>query len=145
MSAALLAPIFALVLWSIVMLLWVVAVRAPILAKLDLGGDQARGGRGVDLEKRVPREVSWPAHNYTHLMEQPTIFYATVLGLAFMGQGTALNVGLAWGYVAIRVVHSIWQAKVNTVPVRASLFLFSTVLLGILAVNGLLTALRLSA
>ena len=30
----------------------------------------------------APDEVNWKAHNYQHLMEQPTIFYAIVLTLA---------------------------------------------------------------
>ncbi|MBU0554661.1 MAG: MAPEG family protein [Alphaproteobacteria bacterium] len=145
MSVNLLVPVFALVLWSLVMLFWMVALRLPALAKLKIPPEQARGGRGQDLDRLLPREINWPAHNYVHLMEQPTIFYAAVVGLALLGQGTMLNVALAWGYVAIRIVHSIWQAKVNTIPVRVSLFFLSTILLAVLAVNGLLAALRLSA
>lgn len=143
MSASLIAPVMALVLWSIVMLVWMLALRLPALARLKITSEQARGGRGTDLDRLLPREINWPAHNYVHLMEQPTIFYATAISLAVMGQGTALNLGLAWGYVALRVVHSVWQAKVNTIPVRASLFFLSTVLLGVMAVNGLMAALAL--
>jgi len=141
MSANLIAPALALVLWSLVMLVWMVAMRFPALMKLKLNAEQARGGRGTDLDKILPREINWPGHNYVHLMEQPTIFYATVIGLAVLGQGTPLNVGLAWTYVALRVVHSIWQAKINTIPVRAGLFfLFSGVLM-LLAANGFMAAL----
>jgi len=145
MSANLIAPAMALVLWSIVMLVWLVVVRLPALRRLRIPPEQARGGRGGDLDRLLPREINWPAHNYVHLMEQPTIFYATAIGLAVLGQGTPLNVGLAWAYVAIRIVHSLWQAKVNTIPVRASLFFLSSILLAVLAANGLLAALRLSA
>ena len=35
-----------------------------------------RGTRGADLEGNMPDEAHWQAHNYEHLMEQPTIFYA---------------------------------------------------------------------
>lgn len=141
MSANLIAPALALVLWSLIMLVWMIAMRFPALMKLKLNSEQARGGRGSDLDKILPREINWPAHNYVHLMEQPTIFYATVLGLAILGQGTPLNVGLAWTYVGLRVVHSIWQAKINTIPVRASLFFLFSVVLMILATNGLIAAL----
>jgi hypothetical protein len=141
MSTNLLAPVFALVLWSLVMLVWMVALRLPALAKLKLTTEQARGGRGSDLDRILPREINWPAHNYLHLMEQPTIFYATVLSLALLGAGTPLNLGLAWAYVGLRIVHSVWQARVNTIPVRASLFFLSSILLLVLAANGLRIAL----
>jgi len=145
MSANLVAPVMALVLWSIVMLLWMMALRLPALMKLRIPPEQARGGRGGDLDRLLPREINWPAHNYVHLMEQPTIFYAAALGLAVLGAGTPLNIGLAWAYVILRVLHSLWQARVNTIPVRFALFALSSVVLGVLAVNGLVAALRLSA
>lgn len=142
MSLNLLAPALALILWSLVMLIWMMALRLPALARLKLNTEQSRGGRGGDLDKILPPHINWPAHNFINLMEQPTIFYPTILALVLLGQGTPLNLGLAWAYVAIRVVHSIWQAKVNTIPVRASLYLVSTIVLLILVANGLLAALN---
>ncbi|HZV17459.1 MAG TPA: MAPEG family protein [Sphingobium sp.] len=141
MVAPMIAPALALVIWSLVMLVWMAAVRMPALAKLKLDPEQARGGRGQDLDRILPREANWPAHNYAHLMEQPTIFYATVLAIAILGAGTPLTVGLAWSYVGLRVIHSIWQATVNSIPVRSSLFFLSSVVLLVLAVNGLVIAL----
>ena len=74
-------------------------------------------------------------------MEQPTIFYPTVLVLALLGQGSDLNLALAWGYVALRIVHSIWQATVNTIiPVRFGLLVLSTICLIILAIHALMAA-----
>ena len=142
MSADLVAPALALVLWSFVMLLWTMMLRIPALAKLKLTTEQSRGGRGSDLDRLLPREVNWPAHNYAHLMEQPTIFYATVLGIAIIGGATPLHVGLAWTYVGLRVVHSIWQATVNTIPVRAGLFVIYSLVLFVLAASGFMTVLR---
>lgn len=141
MTAPMIAPALALVIWSLVMLVWMAALRIPALAKLKIDPEQARGGRGQDLDRILPREVNWPAHNYVHLMEQPTIFYATVLAIAILGAGTPLTVGLAWTYVGLRVIHSIWQATVNSIPVRSSLFFLSSLVLLVLAVNGLVVAL----
>jgi hypothetical protein len=141
MAASLVAPALALVLWSLVMLIWMLARRVPALVGLKLSTEQSRGGRGSDLDRLLPREINWPAHNYAHLMEQPTIFYATVLGMAIIGAASPLNVALAWAYVGLRVVHSIWQASVNTIPVRASLFFLYSIVLAILVVNGLIAAL----
>ena len=71
-------------------------------------------------------------------MEQPTIFYATVAILAIANAGGGTNTTLAWAYTGLRIVHSIWQATVNTViPVRFGLFVLSTFCLLALAINAL--------
>jgi hypothetical protein len=131
-----LAPPAVLVLWSLVMLLWMSATRFPAFAKAGLKvGEAEPGSRYVDVETMMPAKVNWKSHNYTHLMEQPTIFYAAVLILALAGEGSGINLAFAWAYVAIRVVHSIWQATVNIISVRITLFTISTLCLWVLAIN----------
>ena len=136
MGSPILAPAAVLVLWSVVMLYWMAGTRLPAMAKLgnDLKNAK-RGGRGQDLEGRVPDSVSWKSHNYTHLMEQPTLFYAVVAILALAGAGDGLNAQLAWGYAGLRIAHSLWQSLVNTIPVRFTLFLASSLCLTVLAIN----------
>lgn len=136
MQAQILTPAAVLVLWSIVMLFWMAGTRLPALTRMGGLGKAKPGGRGQDLEGVLPAEINWKAHNYSHLMEQPTLFYATVMILAIMG-AASLDVMLAWGYVVLRIVHSIWQATVNRVPVRFSLFLLSTLCLIGLALRAL--------
>ena len=131
-----LAPPAVLVLWSLVMLLWMSATRFPAFARVGLKVKEAeRGSRYVDVESMMPARVNWKSHNYTHLMEQPTIFYATVVILALAGDGSGINVTLAWAYVAIRIMHSIWQATVNIISIRITLFTLSTLCLWVLAIN----------
>ena len=141
MQAQILAPAAVLVLWSIVMLFWMAGTRLPAMKKLGSGVGEAKpGGRGQDLEGVIPDHVNWKAHNYSHLMEQPTIFYAAVVIVAMMGAGS-LDVLLAWIYVGLRIVHSIWQATVNKVNIRFLLFIGSTVALVILAVRAVMMTL----
>jgi hypothetical protein len=141
MQAQMLAPAAVLVLWSLIMLNWLALTRLPPLFKQPGGLAAAKkGGRGVDLEGVLPDSVQWKSHNYTHLMEQPTIFYAASLIIAIMG-AAELDVTLAWAYVALRIVHSLWQALVNTVPVRFTLFLVATVCLLVLAVRAVMITL----
>lgn len=129
MQAQMLAPAATLVLWSLVMLIWMAATRLPPLFKQPGGLGAAKpGGRGVDLEGVLPDSVNWKGHNYTHLMEQPTIFYPTVVILAMMGP-SASDITYAWAYVALRIVHSIWQSTINTVTIRFALFLISSICL----------------
>ncbi|SMC32200.1 MAPEG family protein [Novosphingobium sp. B1] len=136
MQVQILTPAAVLVLWSIVMLFWMAGTRLPALTKMGGLGKAKPGGRGQDLEGVLPDEINWKAHNYSHLMEQPTLFYATVMILAIMG-AASLDVMLAWGYVVLRIIHSIWQSTVNRVPVRFSLFLLSTLCLTGLALRAL--------
>ncbi len=136
MNSPILAPAAVLILWSLVMLVWMAGTRLPAMSKIGMDLSKAApGGRGVDIDPNVPPSVAWKSHNYAHLMEQPTLFYAVVGILALAGAGTGLNVTLAWGYVVLRVLHSIWQALVNTIPIRFGLFLLSSICLIALAVN----------
>ncbi len=136
MSASLLQPVFVLVLWSLIVLFWMIAKRIPAMSKASIPAEDMVGGRGQDLDRILPKRINWPAHNYAHLVEQPTLFYAIMLALAVMGHATSLTVTLAWTYVGLRIVHSLWQILVNTIPVRASLFTLSTLVLVALAVDG---------
>lgn len=128
MQTQVLAPAAVLVAWSLFMLVWMAATRLPALAKLKMPAEQTRGGRGSDLDGVLPAVTQWKAHNYNHLMEQPTIFYALVAILA-IGGAAQWDVRFAWAYVALRVVHSLWQAMVNTLPVRITLFTLSSIVL----------------
>ena len=90
MLAQMLAPAAVLILWSLVMLFWLAGTRFPALAKLGVKVSNAPPGvRGQDSEDQLPPSVNWKSHNYTHLMEQPTIFYPTVLVLALLGLSSA--------------------------------------------------------
>jgi hypothetical protein len=134
----LLAPLVALVAWSLVMLFWTAFVRFRAMKRAGLTVGARPGGRGQDLEGVLPPEANWPAHNYAHLMEQPTIFYAIVLALVLMGFDHQINVWLAWGYVALRVVHSLVQVTSNIVKVRFLIFLLSTLCLLSLTIHAAL-------
>ncbi len=138
MDKTILAPAAVLVMWSLIMFLWLAVTRLPALAKSGIVLKTAPpGGRGVDLETVLAPSVNWKSHNYTHLMEQPTLFYAAVGILALAGVSGGLNTQLAWAYVILRIVHSLWQSLVNTIPIRFSLFFVSTLCLFVLAVNAL--------
>ena len=78
---------------------------------------------------------NWPAHNYTHLLEQPTIFYAIVFVLVFMGFDAPINLWLAWTYVGLRILHSLIQATLNVVKWRFFIFLLSTLCLLALTIH----------
>ncbi len=138
MPQEILKPVAVLAAWSLVMWAWMVAVRLPALkaAGIDLG--KLTGGKGMDADRVLPPKAQWPSHNYNHLMEQPTVFYAVALILAILGAGGGLNATLAWGYVGLRIAHSLVQATFNRVSIRFALFVLSTLCLVALSLHALL-------
>lgn len=133
-----LKPAVILIAWTLVMLVWTLATRMPALKKAGVDVKTLRGGKGSDADRVLPAEKQWVAHNYNHLLEQPTAFYAVVVILALIGHGHGMNVWIAWAYVGIRIVHSIVQATWNRVIVRFVLFLASTLALVALTLHAVI-------
>ncbi|NJR20402.1 MAG: MAPEG family protein [Hyphomonadaceae bacterium] len=131
-------PAAVLILWTMVMLTWIAVSRFPAIAKVPkekLRTLPPVGARGQDLERVLPDHVNWKAHNYSHLVEQPTVFYAAIFILALVGSSNGVSLWLAWAYVVIRIAHSLWQATINTIPIRVLLFALSSICLIGLAVQ----------
>jgi hypothetical protein len=125
-----LVPVVALVAWTLVVLIWMAIARAREFRRLGITrGSIPDGARGVDLEGRADPRAQWKSHNYNHLMEQPTIFYAIALTLALMNFGGGINYWLAWGYVGLRIVHSLIQCTVNVVRYRLTVFALASLCL----------------
>ena len=144
MEQEILKPLAVLAGWTMVMWIWMYATRIPAINKLpkptEAGADQ--GWTGAMLEGLIPREIQWKAHNYNHLHEAPTVFYAVALALAFVGQGNGLNATIAWAYVALRIVHSVFQSTVNKVMPRFVLFALSSLCLMALTLHLLMAVFR---
>src|SRR5690606_29906357 len=128
-------PVLALIAWTFVMWIWLYATRIPALrrAKIDLA-EVSRTGAKLDLPPKVTRV----ADNYNHLHEQPTLFYALALAAQLIGAGDPINIGLAWTYVLLRIVHSLVQATVNIIPLRFAIFAAGSAVLLIVLVRTVL-------
>jgi hypothetical protein len=133
MPSTILQPVVVLVLWSMVMWAWLYATRIPAMQKAKVALDPTL--TTAELSARLPPAVRWKADNYNHLMEQPTVFYAAALVLAVAGQGDGLNAMLAWGYVVLRIVHSLIQATANVIMLRFIVFMLASLVLVALAVH----------
>jgi len=142
MNADILKPVAVLIAWSLVMLVWTLVVRAPALKKAGIDINKVVGGKPGGLDGVIDEKAQWPAHNYMHLMEQPTIFYAAAMVIALTGTGNGINAWIAWGYVGLRVVHSILQATVNIIRYRFMLFALSTICLVALSLHALMAVFR---
>jgi hypothetical protein len=132
---AILGPVATLALWSMLIWVWMYATRIPAMQRAKIDTKNLVGGTGQNLEDLLPPHVQWKAHNYNHLMEQPTVFYAVALALAIGGMGDGLNAMLAWAYVALRIAHSLVQVTVNRVMVRFFIFALGSLVLFALCIH----------
>ncbi|MBX9643658.1 MAG: MAPEG family protein [Novosphingobium sp.] len=128
-QADILQPLAVLAGWTMIMWIWMYVTRIPAMGKAGIDSKTLVGGTGKNLDEVLPGEIQWIAHNYNHLHEAPTVFYAVALALAITGQGDGLNAQIAWGYVLLRIAHSLVQALWNRVLVRFLLFALSSLCL----------------
>ena len=94
------------------------------------GGERTR--RSYNVHRRssgCPSRRAGFAESYNHLHEQPTIFYALMFFAALTGGNDQTALALAWGYVGLRVIHSLVQATVNRIVVRFSIFMLASLVL----------------
>ena len=119
-------PVVSLMIWTVVMWLWMYATRIPALGKAGVNPDDLVRDPAKSLDNVLPPQVQWKAHNYNHLHEAPTLFYAVCLVLVLTGNGGGWETMVAWAYVALRVVHSLIQASINKVGLRFAVFALSS-------------------
>lgn len=129
-NTGLLKPAVALMIWTAVMWFWLYAERIPALMRLKIRLDPRLPKE--QLLAQLPPEARWKSDNYNHLLEQPVLFYAVLFVLYLLGESNSLNLVLAWGYVALRVVHSLVQSIWNIIVVRFWIFAAASMLLFIL-------------
>ena len=129
MNSPILAPVVALVAWTLVMMIWMIVTRFAAMRRKGISLKGRVGSRSGSLEGVIEDEVNWKSHNHTHLHEHPTLFYAVALALALMDFGGGINLYLAWAYVGLRIAHSIVQATVNIVMYRFLLWILSALCL----------------
>ncbi len=70
-----------------------------------------------------------PADNYRNLFEMPVLFYFALAVAAISQQTGPLVLGLAWAYVAARVLHSVIHCSYNKVMHRFRAFALSVFVL----------------
>ncbi len=118
---AILYPVFGLVAWTFLVLLWVAAAR--------LNSKLRPSHVALGESDSVPTHCRLANRNYMNLLELPMLFYAAC-GLLYTGHGgTSTALPLAWAYVALRVAHSLVHLTYNNVIHRLLLFAISNFLL----------------
>ncbi len=136
MAVTMLTPVLLLVLWTLIILVWMSSQRLPTLFA------QARAGNRPPKRTQeftgLPNRAVWAADNYTHLCEQPVLFYALCIYSHLVGVADPINIGLAFGYMGLRVIHSIIQCSSNAILWRFRVFLLGTLILFIMAIRNVI-------
>ena len=79
---------------------------------------------------RVPLEEQQSvSDNFQNLLELPVLFYVLVLALYATQRVDAVYLAIAWGFVALRVVHSFVHVTYNRVMHRFAAYFAGGVLL----------------
>ncbi len=134
-NSPMLQPMVALILWTMLIWLWMYVTRIPAMNKAKIDSANLVGSKGSDLDALLPPQIQWKAHNYNHLLAEPTLFYAISVVLILSGQDFGLNLTIAWIYVGLRVLHSLIQVTINRVIFRFAVFALSSLCIITLAIH----------
>lgn len=127
-DTSILVPVFTLALWTSCVLLLIPIFRIRAGLRREIKPDDFKYGESA----MVPPRVSLPNRNYMNLLELPVLFYVVCLIILFTGITSPAMVGVAWGYVALRMVHSLVHLTYNHVIHRLVVFASSNVVLIVL-------------
>ena len=104
------------------------ALTLYVLIRLGQGRVRAvRRGRvkfsEVDTNKSAyPEATRNFANNYQSQFELPVLFYAVVAFVMTIGFVDNISIGLAWGFAALRMVHSFVHTGRNDIKLRFWVF-----------------------
>jgi hypothetical protein len=130
-----LVPVLALCVWTFLLWFWMYVTRLPAMRKARIDARKIKRKHELDS---LPVAVQQIADNYNHLHEQPTVFYALAFYSHLVGVADGLNIQLAWGYVFLRVIHSLIQCTSNYVPLRFMVFTAGSLVLMAIALRNVL-------
>jgi hypothetical protein len=131
-QAALLTPVFILILWTFA----ITAIMAYGRGKFTK--DPQDAAHTKDLKGLMPAWVERTSDNYNHLFEQPVAFYVVTLSIALINNIEPLMVQLAWAFVVVRIVHSLVQLTINIVLLRFVIFAIGWLIIAYMAFSQLL-------
>lgn len=83
----------------------------------------------------LPDDVNAPANNFKNLFEVPVLFYVVCISAATLNLVDAMMINCAWGFVLLRVLHSIIHCTYNRVMHRFMAYVGSSLLVGVMLVK----------
>lgn len=120
----------ALVMVALTMIVWVrlYAVRIPEMRRLRIHPQSV----ATSAQKSARLVDTRASDNFNNLFEVPVLFYLALVVAYLTQQTTPLVLGLAWVFVAGRVLHSLIQCSYNKVMHRFTVYSLSTCVVWVL-------------
>jgi hypothetical protein len=121
-----LLPVLVQVLLTFSVWVYLFAWRIPEIKRKGIDPQRLRDRAAA--HELLPESAA-PSNNLKNLFELPVLFYvAVLLSLVLMIQDTLL-VQLAWGFVVLRIVHSLIHCSYNNVNHRFAAYALSCLFL----------------
>jgi len=125
-DVTLLYPLLAMVVLTLLVWLRLYATRIAEIRRHRLRLQDIASAVDAD---RALAAVAGPSDNFRNLFEMPVLFYVLLLLAYVSGDGDALMLAGAWGFVLLRALHSLIHVTSNRVKYRFAAYLGSTLLL----------------
>lgn len=130
---SMLSPMAALAIMTLLVVFYLAKLRLAAIKSgetTDLGYFKIFAG-----ESPEPENVQKVQRNYHNLLGAPTLFYAAGASALALGITDAILIYLAWGYVALRAIHSYIHITSNVVIMRFRVFALSMLTLVVIWVR----------
>jgi hypothetical protein len=88
-----------------------------------------------NITRLVPESINAPSNNLKILFELPVLFYGLCLYLYQTTQVDALYVWMAYGFLGLRVIHSVIHCTYNKVMHRFIVYMLSSIVLWVMLVR----------
>lgn len=130
MHMEILQPVVAMLLLTAVV--WVVLFirRLSYMAGQKIDAEQMQTPQ--QTLSLLPDDINAPANNFKNLFEVPVLFYVVCLCAAMLNSVDAMMLNCAWGFVLLRVIHSVIHCTYNRVMHRFMAYMGSCLLLGVM-------------
>lgn len=124
-SPALIYPMAAMFAWTFLVMLRNVQVRVSAVLRGELSNEYFELFSGAEPSTTVVKT----GNHLRNLFEFPVLFYTVLLAALMTGISSETLQILAWGYVALRIGHSLIHLTINKVPLRFLLYFSSNLVL----------------
>ena len=121
-------PMLAMVVLTLVVWLRLYMVRIPEMRRLRIHPQAV----ATSAQKSARLVDTRAADNFVNLFEVPVLFHLALVVAFLTQQVTPWVLGLAWAFVAGRVLHSLIQCSYNKVMHRFAVYSVSTCLVWVL-------------
>ncbi len=122
---AIFAPVFAMILLTMIVWIYMYVRRIAFIQNNNLGPDELAP---LEFARISPPHVANPSDNLKNLFEIPVLFYAVSLYLFITEQVDLIYLTSAWAFFGLRVLHSAVHCTINIVIVRFWIYFTATLI-----------------